>query len=104
MDVNIDFVYEFITTGTSETITPMDALKRKGNAGEWVSSSSDLCEPYCVDIEVEHVPPCGGAEKEITLFAEFRPDSKEVDLGEAQISISGRCNATEPIVTRQSQS
>jgi hypothetical protein len=104
MDVNIDFVYEFITTGTGEAITPMDALKQKGNASEWVTTSSDLCEPYCIDFEVEYVPPCGGAEKEITLFPEFRPDSKEVDLGEAQISISGRCNAVEPTVTREAQS
>ena len=100
MDVNIDFVYEFITTGTSEAITPMDALKRKGGAAEWVSSSADPCEPYALDIEVEHVPPCGGAEKEVTLFPDFRPDSKEVDFGEASVSVSGRCNANEPVITR----
>jgi len=104
MEVNIDFVYEFITTGTNESITPMDALKQKGNASEWVSSSSDPCEPYCVDIEVVYTPSCGGAQIETTLFPDFRPDSKEVDLGEAQISISGRCNAVEPTVTRTSQS
>ena len=34
MDVNIDFVYEYITTGTDETITPMDAIKRKGGRSE----------------------------------------------------------------------
>ena len=101
MEVNIDFVYEFITTGTSESVTPMDALKRKGGAAEWVSASADLCEPYCIDIEVEHVPPCGTSQKEITLFPEFRSESREVDLGEASISVSGRCNATEPTVTRE---
>ena len=74
-----------------------------GGAAEWVSSSADPCEPYAIDIEVEHVPPCGGAEKEITLFPEFRADSKEVDFGEAAVSVSGRCNATEPIVTRVAQ-
>lgn len=100
MDVKLDFVYEFITTGTSEAITPMDALKRKGGAAEWVSSSADPCEPYAIDIEVEYTPPCGGAEKEITLFPDFRPDSKEVDFSEASVSVSGRCNATEPVITR----
>ena len=103
MDVNLDFVYEWITTGTGEAITPMDALKRKGGANEWVSSSSDPCEPYCIDIEVEYVPRCGNAQKEITVFPEFRSDSREVDFGEASISVSGRCNATEPIVTRENQ-
>ena len=103
MEVNLDFVYEFITTGTSEAITPMDALKRRGSAAEWVNSSSDPCEPYAVDIEVEHVPPCGGAQKEITIFPDFRSESRDVDLGEASISVSGKCNATEPIVTREDQ-
>lgn len=104
MDVNVDFVYEFITTGTSEAITPMDALKKRNKASEWVSSSSDPCEPYAIDIEVEYTPPCGGAEIETTVFPDFRPDSKEVDFGEAQVSVTGRCNAVEPIVTRTAQS
>ncbi len=100
MDVNLDFVYEFITTGTGESVTPMDALKKKGGASEWRSSSSDPCEPYSIDIEVVHTPLCTTAEIETTLFPDFRSDSREVDLGEAAVSVSGRCNATEPIVTR----
>jgi hypothetical protein len=104
MDVNIDFVYEYITTGTGEAITPMDAIKRKGGASEWVNGAADPCEPYAIDIEVEYTPPCGGAEKELTLFPDFRPDSKEVDFGEAAVSVSGRCNALEPVITRVAQS
>ena len=100
MDVNVDFIYEFITTGTGESISPMDALKKKGGASEWRSSSSDPCEPYSIDIEVLHTPICGTAQSETTLFPEFRSESREVDLGEAAVSVSGRCNATEPIVTR----
>jgi hypothetical protein len=103
MDVNLDFVYEYITTGTGETITPMDAIKQKGGAANWYNSSADPCEPYAVDIEVVYTPPCGGAEIETTLFPDFRADSKEVDLGEASISVSGRCNALEPTVTRAAQ-
>jgi len=103
IDVNIDFVYEYITTGTGEAITPMDALKGKGGASEWVSAATDPCEPYAIDVEVEYTPPCGGSEKEITLFPEFRPDTKEVDFGEANVSITGRCNVVEPVVTRVAQ-
>jgi hypothetical protein len=103
MDVNVDFVYEYITSGTGEAITPMDALKRKGGASGWYSSSSDPCEPYAIDIEVEFTPACGGAEIETTTFPDFRPDSKEVDFGEAAVSVSGRCNALEPTVTRSAQ-
>lgn len=103
LEVSTDFTYEFVTTGTSETITPMDAVRGDGAAAEWSSSSNDACEPYAVDIEVEHVPPCGGYEKEITLFPDFRADSKEFDLGGATISISGRCNATRPSYQRLTQ-
>lgn len=101
LDLTIDFVYEHVTTGTGEQVTVIDALKRKGGAVEWISSSADLCEPYAIDIEVEHKPPCGQTSTEITLFPDFRYDSLEFDLSEATISAKGRCNATEPVVTRQ---
>jgi hypothetical protein len=103
MEVTLDMVYEFVTTGTGETITPVDALKRRGGAEEWVSSSSDACEPYAVDLEVLHEPSCGGGstDVEITLFPDFRWDSLEFDLREATISATGRCNAVEPTVTRE---
>lgn len=101
MDVVLDFVYEHITTGTNETISPMDALKRRGSASEWVSSSSDQCEPYAVDIEVYHSLPCGTNQDEITTFPDFRSDQREISFRDAVISVTGRCNATEPIVTRE---
>jgi hypothetical protein len=103
MEITLDMVYEFVTTGTGETITPVDALKRKGGADEWVSSSADACEPYAVDIEVQHEPSCAsaGVEDEITLFPDFRWDSLEFDLREATISATGRCNAVEPTITRE---
>ncbi len=100
MEVSLNFVFEHITTGTSETISPMDALKKRGGAEEWVSSSSDLCEPYAVDIEVVHTPPCGTSETETVLFPDFRSDKREVSYKDANIAVTGKCLATEPIVTR----
>jgi len=102
MDVTIDFVYEFVSTGTGEAITPVDALKGIRGAAEFTSSSADPCEPYSIDLEVEHSPSaCAGAvEKEITVFPDFRHDSLEFDLDEATISTTGRCNAEQPVITR----
>lgn len=100
MDVRIECVYEHITTGTSETIAPLDALKQKGGASSWVSASADPCEPYSVDVEVFHEVPCGTNQDETTLFPDFRHESAEINLKDATISITGKCNATEPIVTR----
>jgi hypothetical protein len=102
MDVVLEFVYEFVRTGTNEAITPIDALKGIGGAADWVSSAPDACSPYSVDVEVEHEPPCGNTESEVTIFPEFRPDTLEFNLNDATISATGRCNATEPTITRVS--
>jgi len=100
LDVKLECTYEHITTGTAEVITPLDALKGIGGAVGWVSASADPCEPYAIDIEVEHVPPCGGAQTEITLFPDFRADTKEVNFKDANIALTGKCNVIEPIINR----
>ena len=100
MDVSLSFVYEHITTGTGEAVAPMDALKRRGGAAEWVSSATDKCEPYAVDLSVIHTPPCGTAQIETTLFPDFRSDKREPSLKDSLIQITGRCNAVEPVVSR----
>lgn len=100
LEVSLNFVYEAITTGTGETIAPMDAIKRRGGAAEWVSSATDKCEPYAIDIEVLHTPPCGTKENELTTFPDFRSESRDVDYEDSNIAVTGRCNVTEPIVAR----
>ena len=100
LEVSMEFVYEHILTGTSETVTAVDAVKGTGGASEWVSSSSDLCEPYAVDVEVVHCVPCGSDEDERITFPDFRFESLEYDLGEATIAVSGRCNVSEATPTR----
>jgi hypothetical protein len=101
LDVTLDSVYEQITTGTAETVTPYDAMNGVGGAAEWVSASADACEPYAVDIQVAHSQPCGTAQDEITVLPDFRYDTLEVDIDAATISFTGRCNAVAPTVTRQ---
>jgi len=100
MDVKIDCVYEHITQGTSEAVSPMDALKRVGGADEWVSSATDKCEPYAVDLQIVQTPPCGGIEVETTLFPDMRAESREMNFKDATIAVTAKCNAIQPIVTR----
>jgi hypothetical protein len=100
VDVSLDFVYEFVRTGTNETITPPDAVKGIYGADEWVSAAADLCEPYAVDVVIEHDPPCGTAETETTTLPDFRYESLEYDLQAASIAVSGRCNVTLATITR----
>jgi len=100
LEISLEFVYEHVTTGTSEAISPVDALKRKGAAEEWVSSSSDLCEPFSVDVEIEHVAPCGTSQNETTVMPDFRYDSLDFNLQDATIAVAGKCNTTEAITVR----
>lgn len=100
--VNLQFVYEFVRTGTNNIITPVDALKGVGGAASWVSSSADACEPYAVDLIIEHEPECRGVgvQNEITTFPDFRHDQLQFDLSAASIAVTGRCNVTEATIQR----
>jgi hypothetical protein len=49
---------------------------------------------------VVYDPPCGSEDNENYVFPDFRYESLEFNLQDATISVGGRCNATEPTVTR----
>lgn len=103
MDVRLDFTWEFlraVSTTASGTPTIEDALKKRGEASAWVSSSSDACEPYAVDIEVVYEPDCGGEAKETILLPDFRYTSLAHDLRAGTVSVTGQCNATDAVVSR----
>jgi len=100
IEIDLAFVFEYVTTESGQAITPVDALKRIGEATEWVSSSSDLCEPYAVDIYIIHCVPCGTDQDQDFLFSDFRFESLEYSIQDASISVSGRCNATDTTSSR----
>lgn len=103
MDVSFDFVWEFLSAvGGSAIPTIKEALKQSGEASTWISTSSDLCEPYCVNIEVNYDPACGGANTELIELKYFRPENLEHNISDAQISCTGKCNITEAVETRGS--
>jgi hypothetical protein len=97
MSVSFDFKYESYTSSTG--VTPSDALKGTGTASGWVSSDSDLCRPYAVDLVIVHdpVPGCGTSET-ITL-PDYRWEKLSFDPKAGTISSSGNCNATVATVT-----
>jgi hypothetical protein len=100
MSVDIAFTFEYVTASTDATPTPVDVLKRQGEAAEWVSSSADLCEPYAVDVIILHCVPCGADEDQEILLPDFRFESLDYSVNDAAISVSGQCNATDATVTR----
>jgi len=102
MEVSLDFVWEFLTAGDTDTIPTLeDAIKQRGLASAWVSSdTADPCAPYAVDIEIEHDPGCGAEQREIILLPDFRWESLDHNSSDAQISMSGRCNSKEAVISR----
>ena len=99
MEVSMNFTFEQVKSGTGEVITPIEAVKGIGAASEWVSSSSDPCEPYAVDVVVVDARPCGSAQSRTYTFPDFRSEKRDYDIKNANIAVSGKCNATEPIIT-----
>jgi hypothetical protein len=100
LDLNVDMAYEYVT-GTGSVLNPEDALKRINAASAWVSTDSDTCAPYAVDVKVIYDPTCSGADSTETLiFNDFRYESISHDIKASTIRCSGKCNATRVTATR----
>ena len=100
MSVDLAFTFEYVTASTTNPPTPVDAIKRQGEAAEWVSSDADLCAPYALDVVILHCVPCGTDEDQEILLPDFRYESLDYSVNDAAISVSGQCNATDATVTR----
>lgn len=102
MDVSFDGVWEYITggTGTGAVATIEDALKKVGAAASWVSTDTDACRPYAVDLVITYTPTCGGATSETITLPDFRYESIEHDLRNGTIAFSGKCNAKVAVAVR----
>lgn len=103
VSVDLAFTFEYVTTQSGQPITPVDAIKRLGEASEWVSSSSDLCEPYSVDLYVIHDVPCGTDHDQSFLFADFRWEELDYSMQDASITVSGQCNITDVVTVRAAE-
>jgi hypothetical protein len=102
LDLSFEFQWIFLKSITGATTpTIEEALKGTGAASDWVSVDSDTCQPYAVDIEIEYDPDCTGNIKEIILFEDFRYENLAHDLRAGTVSVTGRCNVTEPTITRE---
>jgi len=101
MDVKFDFTWEFLKTGTAEAVTIEDALKKRGGAALWESSSADPCEPYAVKITILYTPPCSNAEDERIELIDFRWEQMDHDLKAGTVAVTGKCNVKEATVTRE---
>ncbi len=101
VEVTIEAEFDNIISSGSEDVTVTEALTKAGAASTWLTTSTDACEPYAVDIIIEFVPDCDdGTEAERITFTDFRPDNRDYDVGSGQISIPGKCNVTDITAVR----
>jgi len=107
VDVSMDFVWEYLRGSSASGAPPTveEALKRIGNAANWVSTDADACRPYAVDIEVTYAPiPASCGDQEVITLPDFRYESLDHDLRAGTVSVSGKCNVTQATVVRSAQS
>jgi hypothetical protein len=106
VSVNFDFVWEYLKGSTGGgTPTIEDALKKRGEASDWVSVDADACRPYAVDLEITYSPtPVSCGDMEVILLQDFRYETLDHDLSGGTVAATGQCNVTEATVTRQANS
>lgn len=102
--VNFDFIWEFLKSNTTTaTITVEDALKRRIGAAAWVSSDSDLCAPYALDVQIWYDPQCTVDMIEDITLPDFRYEHLKHDTKAGMVKCDGNCNATEATIVRRAQ-
>ena len=100
LDVSFDVIWDYISSPSSGVTSPEDALKQRGLASSWVSSDTDVCRPYALDVIVIYNPACATADTETITLPDFRYESIDHDLRAGTLSVSGKCNAVEATAVR----
>jgi hypothetical protein len=100
-DVSIDLIWEFISSDAGDPPTPDEVFKKIGGASSWVTSGTDPCEPYSVDVTILYTPPCSGVKRERIVLKEFRWESISHDTKQGMLAVKGKCKILTPTVTRE---
>ena len=93
VEVSMDATWEYIDTDES----PEKAMK--GGIASWISSDTDACRPFAVDIEVVYEPDCDSGSNETILLEDFRYEQIDHDLRGGTFSFSGRRNVVSATVS-----
>lgn len=101
MDVSLDFLWEYLSSVDGEPVTIEEAVKQEGAGSTWVTSGSDPCEPYSVDILISYIPPCTGEDtREDILLKEYRWESFAHDVKAGTVVTKGMCKIPQAVKTR----
>lgn len=103
MDLSFTFAWFYLRSATGLTVpTPYEFLKKIGPAANFVSTNG-ACEPYGVNVILKNVPLlCDGVTTPVEkiVFPKFLYEDMSADPKAGTLSVSGKCNALEPTITR----
>lgn len=104
IDVNLQFAWEFLSSSSGATVpTVEEVLRQEGPAEDYVSTSTDSCEPYAVNLVILNSQTNCGSEsypiEKITLPM-FRHTSLNHDPKAGTVTVQGTCNVTKAIRER----
>lgn len=94
VEVSLDFIWEHIISSAGDPVTIEEAIKGNGNASGWLSSATDKCQPYAVDMEIIYTPPCSTEEMETITLVDFRWEDMSHNFKDATVALKGKCNVT----------
>ena len=101
LEVTMDFVWDhIISQNLTDPPTIEEALKRIGNAANWVTSDPDQCQPYSVDLVILYTPDCATQGPESITLPKFRYDSLSHNVKDGTVAMKGSCNCVAPTVVR----
>lgn len=102
MEVSFDCTYDYFTTPKSGVdYTPYQALMYKTQDEnpdkycDWTTTDTregHECDPRCVNLVLDNVPPCQSIDGETLTFLYFRCESCDVDVKAGTIKFNGKCN------------
>ncbi len=94
MSVTFELEWEYL-----DGATPYNIVKN-ADASYTTTDATDLCAPYACNIKIDYDPDCATGDQEVITFPDFRYENINGDLSGSQLSVDGRCNATEPTIVR----
>lgn len=103
VEVSLSCYWEFLKSSVADgdIITFEEALKKTGQAANWVTSdSADPCAPYSVDIIIIYTPPCTDKDNEVITLSKFRYEELAHSAKDGTIEVKGMCNITAPTIVR----
>lgn len=103
LEVSFDFRWQYLKASTGDTPSVRDVLRKEGEASAWVTTDSDACAPYAVDLEFTWTPECTADDIETITLPDFRYEEISYDAKAGTIAVSGKCNVTAMTIARTAQ-